>query len=111
VYALSFQDLIWWTDLEVSHVEDPYKTFDENEVFISALPFDEYIQVYVHHGHQEENMMSCNPFEDIDDTLFHDLGSEEGLEEPLDATNPFWKTKTNNYALMLHIILVTPMIH
>jgi hypothetical protein len=37
--------------------------------------------------HQEENIISDNPFEDIDDTLFHDFGSEEVLEEPLDETN------------------------
>jgi hypothetical protein len=34
-------------------------------------------------------MMSCNPFKDIDDTLFHDFGRKEVLEEPLDVTNPF----------------------
>jgi hypothetical protein len=32
--------------------------------------------------------MSCDPFEDLDDTLFHDFGSEEVLEETLDMTDP-----------------------
>jgi hypothetical protein len=54
---------------EVSHVEDPDETFvsmlplDEDEVLISSLPFDEDIQASVPPAHQEENMMSCNPFE------------------------------------------------
>jgi hypothetical protein len=56
-------------------------------VIISSLPFDEDIQAFVPPAHQEENMMSCNPFEYLDDTLFHDFGNEEVLEEPLDATN------------------------
>jgi hypothetical protein len=71
---------------EVSHVEDPDETFDEDEVLISSLPLDEDIQASAPPAHQEENMMSCDPFEDLDDTLFHDFGSEEVLEEPLDAT-------------------------
>jgi hypothetical protein len=78
---------------EFSHVEDPDKTFDEDEVLISSLPFDEDIQASVPPAHQEENMMSCDPFEDLDDTLFHDFGSEEVLEETLDATDPFEKRK------------------
>ena len=32
-------------------------------------------------------MISDNPFEDLDDALFCDFGSEELLEEPLDATD------------------------
>jgi hypothetical protein len=58
-------------------------------VLIYALPLDEDIQASVPPAHQEENMMSCDPFEDLDDTLFHDFGSEEVLEEPLDATDLF----------------------
>jgi hypothetical protein len=56
-------------------------------VFISTLPFDEDIQAFVPPTHQEENMISDNPFEYLDDTLFLDFGSEEVLEEPLDATD------------------------
>jgi hypothetical protein len=32
--------------------------------------------------------MSFDPFEDIDDALFHDLGSEEVFEETLDMMYP-----------------------
>jgi hypothetical protein len=45
--------------------------------------------------------MSCDPFEDLDDTLFHDFGSEEVLEEPLDVTDPFEKRKTKHYVLRI----------
>jgi hypothetical protein len=31
----------------------------------------------------------------------HDLGSEEVIEEPLDATNPFWKLQTNHFSLRI----------
>jgi hypothetical protein len=54
--------------------EDLDKTFDEDEVLIPALPFDKDIQTLVPPAHQEENMMSCDPFEKLDDTLFHDFG-------------------------------------
>jgi hypothetical protein len=81
--------------------EDPDETFDEDEVLISSLPFDEDIQAFVPPAHQEENMMSCNPFEDLDDTLFHDFGNEEVLEEPLDAIDPFWKRKTKHSVLRI----------
>jgi hypothetical protein len=57
------------------------------------MKFDEDIQAFVPPAHQEENMMSCNPFEDLDVTLFHDFGSEEILEEPLDVTYLFEKGK------------------
>jgi len=78
---------------ELSHVEEMDETFDEDEVLIYALPFVEDIQASVPFAHQEENMMSCNPFQDLYDTLFHDFGSEEVLEEPLDVT--YFLEKTN----------------
>jgi hypothetical protein len=86
---------------EVSHVVDLDETFDEDEVLISSLPLDEDIQASAPPAHQEENMMSCDPFEDLDDTLFHDFGSEEVLEEPLDATDPFERRKTKHYVLRI----------
>jgi hypothetical protein len=46
-------------------------------------------------------MMSCDPFEDLNDTLFHDFGSEEVLEEPLDATYLFERRKTKHYVLRI----------
>jgi hypothetical protein len=73
---------------EFSHVEDPDDTFDEDEVLISTIPFDEDIHASFPPTHQEENMMSCDPFEDLDDTLFHDFESEQVLEETLDTIDP-----------------------
>jgi hypothetical protein len=57
-------------------------------------------------AHQEENMMSCNPFEDLDDTSFHDFGSEEVLEDPLDATDLFERRKTKNFVLRIKPIVM-----
>jgi hypothetical protein len=45
-------------------------------VLISSIPFDQDIQAYAPLAHQEESMMSHDPFEDIYDALFHDFGSE-----------------------------------
>jgi hypothetical protein len=52
--------------------ENPDETFVE-EVFISTLPFDKDIQASVPPTHQEENMISYNHFEDLDETLFRDF--------------------------------------
>jgi hypothetical protein len=71
-------------------------------VFISSLPLDEDIHASAPPTHQEENMMICDPFEDLDDALFHDFGSKEVLEEPLDATCPFEKRKTKHYVLRIN---------
>jgi hypothetical protein len=46
-------------------------------------------------------MMSCDPFEDLTDTLFHDFGSEEVLEEPLDATDLFERRQTKHFVLRI----------
>jgi hypothetical protein len=86
---------------EVSHVEDLNETFDEDEVLIYALPLDEDIQAFAPSTYQEENMMSCDPFEDLNDTLFHEFGSEEVLEEPLDETNPFKMRQTKHSVLRI----------
>jgi hypothetical protein len=77
------------------------ETFDEEEVLISTLPFDEDIQAFVAPAHQEENMISDNPFEDLDDTLFRDFGSKEVLEEPLDTIDLFEKEHMKHYALRI----------
>ena len=45
--------------------------------------------------------MSCDPFEDLDDVLFHDLESEEVLKETLDMTYPLEEKKANNYSLII----------
>jgi hypothetical protein len=83
---ISFEEHIYKEEYpdEFSHAQTPDKTFDQNKVFIPALPLNEDIQASIPPSHQEENMMSCEPFEDLDDTLFHDLGREEALEETLD---------------------------
>jgi hypothetical protein len=46
-------------------------------------------------------MISDNPFENLDDALFCDFGSEELLEEPLDATNLFEKEHMKHSALKI----------
>ena len=59
IYEESYQE----DSDEFSHVDDLDKTFDEDEVLISSLPLDENIQSFAPPLHQEENMMSCDPFE------------------------------------------------
>jgi hypothetical protein len=66
---------------ESYHVEDSEEAFNEDEV-ISLNDPDEDIQAFIPPMHQEENTMSYDPFEDLDDILFHDPGSEGALEEP-----------------------------
>jgi hypothetical protein len=51
-------------------------------------------------------MTSCNPFEYLDDTLSHDFGHEQVLEEPLDGINIFWKTQTNHPALRMKTLMM-----
>jgi hypothetical protein len=65
--------------------EDLDETYDEDEV--SSLPLDEDIQTYDTPAHQEENMISYNPFENFDDALFHDCGNEEKYQKHLDEVS------------------------
>jgi hypothetical protein len=65
--------------------EDTDETYDEDEV--SSLPLDEDIQTSASPAHQEENMMSYNPFENFDDALFHDCGNEENFQKDLDEVS------------------------
>jgi hypothetical protein len=61
-------------------------TMDDDDSLWSivfSIPFDEYIQSYVPLVNKKENMASYNPFENFDDTLFHDFGNEEVLEEDI----------------------------
>jgi hypothetical protein len=46
--------------------------------------------------------MCCDPFEDLDDSLFHDLESEEVSEETLDMTYPLEEKKEKSYALIIN---------
>jgi hypothetical protein len=71
-------------------------------VLTPSLPFDEDIHAFFPPAHQEENMMNCNPFEDIDDNLFHEFGSKEVLEDPLDVTNPFERRKIKHSVLRIN---------
>jgi hypothetical protein len=73
---------------DVSRARNPDKTFDEDNVLIPDLPLDEDIQAIVSPTDQEENIVSGDPFEYLDNILFHDLGSEEVLEEKLDMIDP-----------------------
>jgi hypothetical protein len=72
IYEESYQE---YPD-EVSHVEDMENKFDEDEVLISSLPLNQDIHASSPSKNQEEKMMNCDPFKDLDDTLFHDFGSE-----------------------------------
>jgi hypothetical protein len=45
-------------------IRDLFPSLDDEEVFKE--------QTY-EQSHQEENKTSCDPFEDLDDALFHDL--------------------------------------
>jgi hypothetical protein len=71
---------------EAYHVEDSEEAFNEDEVLSLNDP-NEDIQAIIPPTHQEKNTMSYDPFKDLDDGLFHDLGSEGALEEPLDTVD------------------------
>ena len=45
--------------------------------------------------------MSCDPFKDLNDALFHDLESEEVSKETLDMTDPLEEKQAKNYALRI----------
>jgi hypothetical protein len=65
--------------------EDPVDIYDEDEVF--SLPLDEDIQTFVSPTHQEEKIMSYNPFENFDDALIHDFGNKEKRQKELDEVS------------------------
>jgi len=46
-------------------------------------------------------MMHFEPFKYIYYTLLHEFVSEDILEDPLDATNPFGKGKIKHYVLTI----------
>jgi hypothetical protein len=72
-------------------------------VLVSILPFDEDIQAHVPPAHQKENMVSYNPLENFDDTLFHDFISKEVPEEPLDAIDPLCNNVIDNIDDFIHV--------
>jgi hypothetical protein len=59
-------------------------------------PFDEAIQASILPVYEEENVVSYTPFQVFDVSLFHDLESEEVIEEPLDALDPSCYNKYND---------------
>jgi hypothetical protein len=63
---------------EAYHVEDSEEAFNEDEV-LSLNDLDEDIQATIPPTHQEENTMSYDPFEDLDDSMFHDPRREGAL--------------------------------
>ena len=48
-------------------------------------------------------MVSYNPFENFDDTIFHDFGSEQVPEEPLDQTDPLCNNVIENIDDFIHV--------
>jgi hypothetical protein len=68
-------------------LQTPQGICHEDEVMVSAPPFDEVIQASIHPTQEEENVVSHFPFQVFDDALFYDSESEE-IEEPLDALVP-----------------------
>jgi hypothetical protein len=77
---------------EAHHVEDPNHEEapheDKTSVFSPLSNEDEVIQASIPPAHEEENVVSYTPFQVFDVASFHDLESEEVLEEPLDALDP-----------------------
>jgi hypothetical protein len=65
--------------------EDLNKTYDEDE--LSTLPLDEDTHTAAPPAHQEENMMSYNPFENFYDSLFRDFGNEENCQKNIDEVS------------------------
>jgi hypothetical protein len=75
-----------------NHIRELFLALDDEEVF-EEQTYEE--------NHQEENTMSCDPFEDLDDVLFHDLEGEEVSEETLDMTDPLEEKQAKNYQLRI----------
>jgi hypothetical protein len=70
----------------VIHIEAPHE--DETLVFSPLSNEDEVIQASIPHAHEEEKVVSFTPFQVFDVASFHDLETQEVLEESLDALNP-----------------------
>jgi hypothetical protein len=73
-------------------IQELFPALDDEEVF-KEHTYEE--------SHQEENTMSCDPFEDLDDALFHDLETEEVSEETLYMIDPLEEKQAKNYALRI----------
>jgi hypothetical protein len=54
---------------------------------VSTLSLDEDVHTSAPLSHQEENMMSYNPFENFDDVFFHECVNEENFQKNLDEVS------------------------
>jgi hypothetical protein len=82
----SYEEIFQEYPDEACHIEYYEEEFNEDEVLSLNDP-DEDIQVVIPPTHQEENIMSYDPFENLDDNLFHDTGSEGSLKDPSDTVD------------------------
>jgi hypothetical protein len=73
---------------EAHHVEDPIHEEDETSVFSPPFDEDEVIQTSIPPAHEEENVVSCTPFQVFDVGSSYDLESDGFSEEPLDVVEP-----------------------
>jgi hypothetical protein len=81
----------------MNHIRELFPSLDDEEVFEEKTNKE---------SHQEENTMSCDPFEDLDDTLFHILEGEEVSEETLDMKDPLEEKQAKNYALRIKPLMM-----
>jgi hypothetical protein len=77
----------------MNHIRELFLSLDNEEVFEEE-------------NHQEENTMSCDPFKELDDVLFHELESEEVSKKTLDMKNPLEEKKAKNYALRINPLVM-----
>ena len=75
----AYEEILQEHPNESYHVEYLEEAFNEDEV-ISLNDQDEHIQDVIPPTHKEEKTMSYDPFEDIDENLFHDPRSEEASD-------------------------------
>jgi hypothetical protein len=68
-------------------VED-VRASHEDETMMHAISFNKDTQVLKAPAQEETNTVSYLPFQNFDDSLLYDLGSEEEMDEPLNALNP-----------------------
>jgi hypothetical protein len=78
--------------LRIEKEKDVNKVVEEmmnhiRELFISLNDEEVFEEQTYEESNQEENIMSCEPFEDLDDALFHDCGNEEKCQKDLDEVS------------------------
>jgi hypothetical protein len=82
IHEESFQED--FNDEDPNEIQHP-----DEETLLSMPPLDEddIIQNFSPPAHEEENMMSYNPFENFNDALFHDFGNEENCQKDLNEVS------------------------